>query len=86
MDPELLKALCCPETHQQLRLAEAPVIEKLNSQIQNGALRNRGGESVKEKIDSGLIRADGEWLYPIRHGIPVMLVDEAIPLSAMAAA
>jgi uncharacterized protein YbaR (Trm112 family) len=35
---------------------------------------------VKEAIDGGLIRADGKLLYPIRRNIPVMLVDEGIPL------
>jgi uncharacterized protein YbaR (Trm112 family) len=28
-----------------------------------------------------LIRADGKILYPIRRNIPVMLVDEGIPLA-----
>ena len=34
-----------------------------------------------EKLDAGLLRADGKFLYPVRHNIPVMLVDEAIPLA-----
>jgi uncharacterized protein YbaR (Trm112 family) len=81
IDPELLKILCCPETHQEVRLAEAAVIEKLNGQIAAGALTNRAGQPVTEKIDSGLVRADGKVLYPIRRNIPVMLVDEGIPLA-----
>jgi uncharacterized protein len=36
---------------------------------------------VNEKIDGGLIRADGKFLYPIRRNIPVMLVDEGLPLT-----
>ena len=81
IDPELLKILCCPETHQEVRLAEPAVIEKLNGQIAERALTNRGGQPVTEKIDSGLVRADGNVLYPIRRNIPVMLVDEGIPLA-----
>jgi uncharacterized protein YbaR (Trm112 family) len=81
IDPALLKVLCCPETHQELRLAEAVVIDKLNGQVSAGALRNRAGQAVQEKIEGGLIRADGKYLYPIRHNIPVMLVDEGIPLT-----
>jgi uncharacterized protein YbaR (Trm112 family) len=81
IDPELLKILCCPETHQEVRLAEAAVIEKLNGQIAAGALTNRAGQPVTEKIDSGLVRADGKVLYPIRRNIPVILVDEGIPLA-----
>ena len=44
-------------------------------------MRKARSMMVKEKIDEGLVRADGKYLYPIRHNIPVMLVDEAIPLS-----
>jgi uncharacterized protein YbaR (Trm112 family) len=64
-----------------VRLAEPAVIEKLNGQIAERALTNRGGQPVTEKIDSGLVRADGKVLYPIRRNIPVMLVDEGIPLA-----
>ena len=80
IDPELLKILCCPETHQDLHLAEPGIVERLNSQIGTGALKNRSGKQVSEKIENGLIRADGKFLYPVRRDIPVMLVDEAIPL------
>ncbi len=78
--PDLLGILCCPETHQDLRLAQPAVVEKLNAQIAAGTLKNRIGQPIQEKIDGGLIRSDGRFLYPIRRDIPVMLVDEAIPL------
>ena len=81
IDADLLKILCCPETHQEVRLAETGVIDKLNVQIAASALKNRAGQPVQEKIEGGLIRADGKILYPIRHDIPVMLVDEGIPLA-----
>ncbi len=80
IDPELLKILCCPETHQSLTLAETPLIESLNRQIEAGQLRNRASQPVKEKIDGGLLRADGQFLYAIRQNIPIMLIDEAVPL------
>jgi uncharacterized protein YbaR (Trm112 family) len=79
-EPDLLKILCCPETHQQLRGAGTGLVEQLNRQIAAGQLRNRAGASVNAALDAGLVRADGKVLYPIRGGIPVMLVDEAIPL------
>ncbi len=82
MDVELLKILCCPETHQGLQVAGPALVEKLNQQIAEGNLKNRAGVTVKEKVDGGLIRADGKFLYPIRQEIPVMLMDEAIPLAA----
>lgn len=80
IDAELLKILCCPETHQELRPAEASLVNKLNEQIAAGTLKNRGGHPVNERIDEGLVRADGKFLYAIRRNIPIMLVDEALPL------
>jgi len=82
IDAELLKILCCPETYESLKCAEPALIEKLNQQISAGQLRNRGGQIVPEKIDGGLVRADGKFLYPIRQEIPIMLIDEAIPLTS----
>jgi uncharacterized protein YbaR (Trm112 family) len=80
IDPELLKILCCPETHQGLRLADPAVVEKLNAEIASGKLKNRAGQPIQEKLDEGLVREDGRFLYAVRRNIPVMLVDEAIPL------
>ncbi len=53
---------------------------KLNRAIATGGVKNRGGEPVAEPIEAGLVREDGTLLYPVRDDIPVMLVDEAIPL------
>lgn len=75
--------LCCPETKADVSLADAPLIESLNRKVEAGQLKNRGGEIVKEKMDSGLVRADGKYLYPIREDIPIMLIDEAIPLEGV---
>jgi len=81
IDPELLKIMCCPETHQTIALAEPSLIDKLNQQIAAGQLKNRADQPIKEKIDGGLVRDDKKFLYPIRENIPIMLIDEAIPLS-----
>lgn len=77
---ELLELLCCPETHQPVREAEPALIARLNAQIAAGTLKNRAGQPVTERLEGGLVRADGKVLYPIRDGIPVMLVEEGIPL------
>jgi uncharacterized protein YbaR (Trm112 family) len=78
VDPELLSLLCCPETHQAVRPAEVPLLEELNRKIAASGLCTRGGRTITEKIEEGLLRADGKVLFPIRNGIPVMLVDESI--------
>jgi uncharacterized protein YbaR (Trm112 family) len=79
-DVALLKILRCPETRQELQVASSAVVEKLNGQITAGGLKNRTGQIVSEKIAGGLIRADNKFLYPILDNIPILLVDEAIPL------
>lgn len=78
--PDLLEVLVCPETQQALHLAEAEVLERLNRAIGEGTVENRAGEPVREPVEEGLVREDGAILYPVREGIPVMLIDEAIPL------
>ena len=80
-DAGLLEILYCPETHQQLALVAPSALEQLNRQIAGGRLKNRAGQTVMGKIDGGLVRADGKYLYPLRQNIPILLVDEAIPLS-----
>ena len=77
---ELLDILACPETKQPLTLADAVLVQRLNERIGQGQLINRGGEQVTEPIDGGLIREDGQYLYPIRDDIPVMLIDESVAL------
>ena len=79
VDPKLLDILCCPETKQDVQLVDANVIKKINKSIRDGLVKNRGGETVKETIDGGLLREDKQFLYPIRQDIPIMLIDEGIP-------
>lgn len=80
MDPQLLNILVCPETRMPLRAADDALIARLNREATAGRLRSRSGRQVEGPIDGGLIRQDGAILFPIRDGIPVMLIDEAIPL------
>jgi uncharacterized protein YbaR (Trm112 family) len=86
IDAELLKILCCPETRQPLSLADAALVQRLNEQIAANELRNRTGKPVTRKCDGGLVRKDGRFIYPIFESIPVLLIDEAIPLSGQAGA
>jgi uncharacterized protein YbaR (Trm112 family) len=81
IDKELLAILCCPETKQNVALAGDDVIQKINDGIKAGNVANRDGLTIKEPIEAGLLRADGKFLYPIREDIPIMLIDEAIPVS-----
>ncbi|HRB81399.1 MAG TPA: Trm112 family protein [Nitrospira sp.] len=80
LDKDLLAILCCPETKQAVALADEQLIQKVNGAIERGALKNKAQKPVTEKLDGGLIRSDNKILYPVREDIPVMLIDEGIPL------
>ena len=81
VDASLVAILACPETHQPVHVADEATVEKVNAAIAAGTIKNRDGEVVGEPIQSGLIREDGAYLYPVRDEIPVMLIGEAIPLA-----
>ena len=80
MDEKLLQILCCPETHQPLSEAGDELVDDLNKRIQAGTLVDRVDEKIIDPIDGGLIREDGNILFPIRGDIPVMLIDQGIHL------
>jgi uncharacterized protein len=80
IDKDLLAILCCPETKQPVSLADPVLVKKINEAVSRGKLHNKGKKSVTEPLDGGLVRADQKILYPIRENIPVMLIDEGIPL------
>lgn len=81
VDQELLDILVCPETKQPVRPASAEILSRVNAAVAEGELKNRGGQAVTEAVAEGLVREDGAVLYPVRDEIPIMLVDEAIPLA-----
>ena len=83
IDKDLLSILCCPETKQDVALAPESVIAGINDRIVKGEVKNKAGQVVTERMDGGLLRADKKILYPIREDIPVMLIDEGIPMEGL---
>jgi uncharacterized protein YbaR (Trm112 family) len=77
IDPGVLVLLCCPETSQPVRIATADELRRVNEP----GVVNRAGRGMGEPVLGGLVRKDGEVLYPCREGIPTLLVSEGIFLA-----
>jgi uncharacterized protein YbaR (Trm112 family) len=81
VDPELIEILVCPETRRPVRAANGAELARVNAAVRDGTLRNRGGARVERELSEGLVRDDGQVLFPVEDGIPSMLIEESIPLS-----
>ncbi len=81
LNPDLLALLVCPETHQDVALATPDEIARINEAIQRGLVRTAGEATVDQPVEAALIRTDRAIAYPIRDGIPVMLVPEGLVLA-----
>jgi uncharacterized protein YbaR (Trm112 family) len=75
-----LSMLRCPETRQPLRLIDAAQLTQLNDRIAARTLTNRSGTKLERALDGGLVRDDGQIVYPIIDRIPILLADEGIAL------
>lgn len=80
---DLLDILVCPESHQSLREMSAEEVAALNRRIEGGEVKNRGGQVVKEVLQGALLRQDGRYAYPVLNHLPIMLIDEAIPMEGL---
>ena len=71
------------ENHSRLKLADSQLLQRLNAAIARGELKNKAGQVVATALGGGLVRVDGMVVYPIIDEIPMMLVDQAIPLDQL---
>lgn len=76
-----LALLACPHDHSALRWAPAALIAHLNAEIDRKCLRDASGQLVQHTLDAGLLRADGQRLYGVVQGLPVLRVEAAIVLT-----
>ena len=81
--PELLEILCCPETRQPVRQAPEALVESMNQAIRDGSLKSGAEGDEPAVLQGGLLREDGQFLYPIRNGIPIMLIEERIAVPGL---
>ena len=78
ISPELLEILCCPRTKVPVQILSADRLAKLNEHIAKGSVKYYDGKTVDKPLDEGLITEDGQVIYRIDDGIPVMLLEQGI--------
>ena len=81
MDDSFLSLLRCPRTGGELRLAGAEELAGYNEGVREGSLGNAAGRKLSQAMEGALVSECGRWLYPVHEGIPVLLVEEAVPLA-----
>lgn len=77
---DLLDILRCPANGLRLRLATPELIRELETRRAGAGLRTLAGKPVDEPLRAGLVREDGLVFYPVREGIPMLLIEESILL------
>ncbi|HXP02041.1 MAG TPA: Trm112 family protein [Luteibacter sp.] len=78
MDKRLLDILCCPVSKRPLRPLSATERDQINAAIRAGSVDTVAGEKVADPITEGLITTDGQLVYRVEDGIPVMLPEAGI--------
>lgn len=82
MDSRLLEILCCPITRRSLNRLGQGDLEQVNNAIRQGNIRNYGGTELTEPLSEALVTEDGDLVYPVKDGIPVLLEEECINWAA----
>jgi uncharacterized protein YbaR (Trm112 family) len=83
MDRKLLDLLVCPATRQPLALLDKPGLEALNRAIAAGSVKRVDDTAQTEAVREALISRDRKTLYRVDDGIPVLLIEEGIPVAAV---
>jgi uncharacterized protein YbaR (Trm112 family) len=78
MDKRLLDILCCPVSKRPLRPVRSNELEVLNKGIASGQLRTVANEAWAQPVTEALVTTDGQVIYRVEDGIPVMLPEQGI--------
>ena len=82
IDGRLLDILCCPITRRPLTRFATASLDQLNAAITGGEVRNHGGNVIAEPLTAALVTTEGDLVYPVRDGVPVLFEEECIHWAA----
>lgn len=82
VSPRLLEILCCPITRRPLRCLDAATLLQINRAIAAGRIRNHGGEPLSEPLEAALVTVEGDLVYPVQQGVPILHEEACIHWAA----
>lgn len=81
INTNLLEILRCPTTKQPLSILSKEQLGTINQAISAGNVHYADGSVVDRELDDGLITNNGNWIYRVDAGIPIMLQAQSIAAS-----
>jgi uncharacterized protein YbaR (Trm112 family) len=78
IDAALVELLACPVTRAPLGVMPADRLDAINTRVQDGALTYADGRPVEEPLAEALVTQDGQRIYRVNDGIPVLLAENGI--------
>ena len=78
IESKLLEILRCPVTKQPLSILSKEQLDSVNQAISSGKVHYADGAVVDSALEDALITKNGNWIYRIDSGIPIMLQAQSI--------